>query len=101
MKDNKKTLLIISISFICGNFLNKNVIIKLFDFILIHSEFVIGSLLTFLINVELVIKKYLKTTEEITETFLYKISIMMMGMIFGLIISYFFALNKYINLGSL
>jgi hypothetical protein len=97
MKNYKITLLFL-ISFFCGNFLNKELIINLINYLSIHLELVIGLIFGLYINFEQIIKKFRKKNEEVL---LFRMSFLIIGITIGIIIQYSIQIIKIFNTGAL
>ena len=82
---NYKMILSFLISFFCGNFLNKALIISLINYLSIHLELVIGLIFGLYINFEQIIKKFRKKNEEVL---LFRMSFLIIGITIGIIIQY-------------
>lgn len=95
---NYKMILLFLISFFCGNFLNKALIISLIDYLSIHLELVIGLIFGLYINFEQIIKKFRKKNEEVL---LFRMSFLIIGITIGIIIQYSIQIIKIFNTGAL
>jgi hypothetical protein len=95
---NYKIILLFLISFFCGNFLNKALIISLINYLSIHLELVIGLTFGLYINFEQIIKKFRKKNEEVL---LFRMSFLIIGITIGIIIQYSIQIIKIFNTGAL
>jgi hypothetical protein len=95
---NYKMILLFLISFFCGNFLNKALIISLINYLSIHLELVIGLTFGLYINFEQIIKKFRKKNEEVL---LFRMSFLIIGITIGIIIQYSIQIIKIFNTGAL
>ena len=95
---NYKMILSFLISFFCGNFLNKALIISLINYLSIHLELVIGLIFGLYINFEQITKKFKKKNEEVL---LFRMSFLIIGITIGIIIQYSIQIIKIFNTGVL
>lgn len=96
--ENYRIILLFLIVFFCGNFLNKEFIISLINYLSIHLELGVGLVFGLYVNLEQIIKKFKKKNKEIL---FFRMSFLIIGIISGIIIQYFIQIIKIFNIGVL